>query len=153
MACVLCGTVHGNEVRPREQIETFVLQRYCEGPFAWPALRSSSGENILCCVHCLNHIRKRKAFRRKHMLPMDQYLLGLLSPGLMSRVDMRSRKRLRRVLAQRSNPYATSIGCAPLQAIMCAPDPVACWWDLNLRTKYFADSNTARIVRQAVCKP
>lgn len=150
MSCVLCGTLRSNEIRPRDQIEAFVLQRYCEGPWAWPALLGCQGPDVACCVHCLNHIRKRRGCRRKHMLPMDQYLLGLLDPGQMLRMDARSKKRIGRVLAQPTNPYAASTGCAPLQQLLRSPDPVRAWWELNLRTMFFRDCDTARAVRQAV---
>lgn len=151
MTCVLCGTQHGVEVRPRDQIVALVLQRYREGPFAWPVLMAHSGcTNVLCCVHCLNHIRKRKKSSAKHMLPLDQYMVGLLRPGLMCCMDMRSRKRLRKVLSQESNPYVASCCVAPLQALLGAKDPVRRWWELNLRTMFFGDGATARAVRQAV---
>jgi hypothetical protein len=151
MSCVLCGTQHGNEVRPREQIESLVAQRYREGPFVWPFLMSQTCTNVVCCVHCLNHIRKRKRSSAKHMLPLDQYMLGLLKPGLMCAMDMRSRKRLRKVVSQDGNPYVVGCCLAPLQALLGAKDPVRKWWELNLRTMYFSDGATARVVRQALC--
>lgn len=150
MPCVLCGTQHGVEVRPREQIVALVSLRYKEGPFVWPCLMSQAHTNVLCCMHCLNHIRKRKRSSAKHMLPMDQYMLGLLRPGLMCSMDMRSRKRLRNVVSQDGNPYVVGCCLAPLRALLGAKDPVRRWWELNLLTSFFSDGATARAVRQAV---
>ena len=146
MSCLLCGTQHGNEVRPRDQIEAFVAQRYVEGPFAWPAVFACVGTNVLCCVHCLNHIRKRKGLRHKQMLPLDQYLVGLVSPGLMFRMDARSRKRICKVIAEPSNPYAWP----PLRPLLDSSNPIHTWWQINLRTLFFQDGGTARAVRQTV---
>jgi len=150
MACVLCGTRWNNELRPRDQIQFLVAQRYVQGPFAWPSVMCPGAVNVACCMHCLNHIRKRKRSSAKHMLPLDQYMLGLLKPGLMCSMDMRSRKRLRSVVSQESNPYVVGCCVAPLGALLRAKDPVRRWWELNLRTSFFGDGATARAVRQAV---
>jgi len=149
--CLLCGSNKNLEWRSVEQVRSQVLERYVEGPFAWAALCEAKEKELLFCAHCLNHIRKRKRCSTKHMLPLDQYMLGLLKPGLMCTMDMRSRKRLRRVLSQESNHFVTSCCLAPLRALLGAEDPVRKWWELNLSTMYFGDGATARVVRQALC--
>jgi len=149
--CVLCGTQACLEWRSPLPVIQQVAERYRAGPFAWQ--RAKQAEQLpseqAFCVHCLNHIRKRKPNRTRHMLPMDQYLLGLLSPGLGVKVDLRSSKRLARVISQPCNPFR-QYGVAPLQELVDHPDPARRWWELNLRTLFFADHVTARIIRQCV---
>lgn len=152
MHCTLCGTSSNLEWRPTEQIRAQVVERYKEGPFAWKSLHGSKSLESQFCTHCLNHIRKRRRLKKKEMLPTDQYMLGLMSPGLGIQVDMRSRKRLRRVMSQASNPYRNT-GIEPLNIIMKSKTPVQTWWETNLCTPYFNDRVTARIVRREIKVP
>jgi len=150
--CLLCGTQWNVEWRPTDQVQSQVSERYKEGPFAWKNLQEATEPESPFCTHCLNHIRKRRRLKKKEMLPVDQYLLGLMSPGLMSKVDMRSLKRLRRVMGQVSNPFRY-LGICPLQTILESKTPVRTWWSINLCTSYFNDRVTARIVRQEIKVP
>lgn len=152
MPCLLCGTAYHNEWRSTEQIKLQVAERYTEGPFAWLALQDANSPDSQFCTHCLNHIRKRRGKKRKTMLPADQYLLGLISPGLSTQVDMRSRKRLRRVMAQPQNTFRT-LHIEPLNILMSSKSPVHTWWDLNLNTLYFRDRVTARLIRHEIKDP
>lgn len=148
MTCVLCGTRYGLEWRPVDLIRAQIAERYREGPFAWRALHGACDGQF--CVHCLNHLRKRKSSKRKAMLPADQYLLGLLSPGLSVQVDMRSKKRLDRVMMQSTNPYRWT-GVLPLTMVLeSSKEKVRTWWEINLQSEFFHDRATARLIRQKI---
>lgn len=145
-ACALCGRpAPDSRPTPRH----LVAVRYRPGPFAWPTAVQGPTE---CCDLCLNHIRKRRRPRPPHLrpyLPMDQFLLGLLCPGHVPRVDRRCERRLWAALAHGGNPYRRT-GAAPLEALLQAERPVAAWWDLNLRTLFFRHQGTAQAVRRAL---
>jgi hypothetical protein len=146
MTCILCGTRYGLEWRPVEVIREQVAARYREGPFAWKYLKDAS--DALFCMHCLNHMRKRRNISRKNMLPADHYLLGLLSPGLLEQLDTRSRKRLDRVMAELNNPFRYT-GLEPLR-LMMGSDHLHTWWDINLKCEFFHDRTTAKMIRQKI---
>lgn len=149
MLCVLCGSNERIEWRPTELIRAQVRERYKAGPFAWQNLCKHTSVDVTICVHCLNHIRKRRKFKTRQMLPMDQYLLGMLNPAVSTKIDMRSQKRLNRVLNQGCNPF-TCTGIHPLKLILESQCPVQTWWKLNLYTNFFNDGNTARLVRHNI---
>lgn len=147
MTCVLCGTNQNLELRTKDNFEVTLRQRYVEGPFAWVNFTKTKMSVLHVCVHCLNHVRKRRFSKKKHMLLMDQYLLGLMNPGMMNFIDMRSKKRLRRVLQETSNPYSQTF-CAPLALLLHSQHPIQTWWKINLKSMFFHDYMTARVVRQ-----
>lgn len=151
MACLLCGTAYGLEWRCVDQLRAQVTARYKEGPFAYRAMQQCCERDATFCVHCLNHLRKRKKnVRRRTMLPADQYLLGLLSPGLSVLVDNRSKKRLERVMTQPANPYRRT-ELWPLHIIMESKQGMTeRWWNVNLHSRFFSDRTTARIIRQKI---
>lgn len=151
MACLLCGTKFSLEWRVVEHMRSQIVARYKEGPFAYLALQQCEDRESTFCVHCLNHLRKRKKnVRRKSMLPADQYLLGLLKPGLSVLVDKRSKKRLERVMMQPTNPFRRT-ELLPLEIIMESKQgATARWWDVNLQSRFFGDRTTARIIRQKI---
>lgn len=80
---------------------------------------------------------------------MDQYLLGLINPGLISRIDERSRKRLKRVLLQPNNLY-NNTGIFPIQYITTSRNFTDTWWRLNLNSQFFSSSAIAKIMRNEV---
>lgn len=147
--CLLCGSNKNLEWRSVDQVRPQVLERYIEGPFAWAALCEAKEKELLFCAHCLNHIRKRKRSRRRRMLPMDLYMLGLLSPKFSGYVDLRSQKRLKKVLSVKSNPYLR-LGIAPLDVMVASDNKVCAWWELNLKTMYFPDCTAAKFVRSQI---
>lgn len=147
--CTLCGTHWNLEWRPSEQVFTQVSERYKEGPFAWAALRDTKELESPFCAHCLNHIRKRKRHGKGQMLPMDLFLLGFLNPQFCTKVDQRSYKRLARVITQPNNKF-TKLNIAPLEKLIHDKKWLQTWWEINLKTPFFWDRVTARMVRQGI---
>jgi hypothetical protein len=135
------------EVHSTARICRLVAARYKEGPFAWTSLFEHEGASLMCCSQCLNHIRKRRGFRRREMLPMDHFLLTLLNPGYLPRVDRRSARRLWNALGDHVTNRFRHTGIWPLECILSSDYPTQAWWQQNLSTPFFRDKHAARLVR------
>jgi hypothetical protein len=142
--CAMCGTQKC--VRRRtcvtEDLQERVRKTWLEGPFVYPSVMSISTEHCICCETCVRMTRQGK---RKTMMPMDQFLVWLMSPR--STIDMRLWRRMREALTGGPNPFGCVGNFAEAAA---AEDPVLAWWERNERTQFFRHKDTARAVRAAM---
>ena len=147
MTCVLCGTCFNLEIRNTDSVKCQVTKTYLPGPFAYRVVENLCGEQVNICSHCSNHIRKRKHLtKRKAMIPMDHYLLSLLNLEFCSKIDLRSKKRIKKVLLETTNNYRFT-SFAPLQLLILNPQKVQTWWNLNLNTSFYIGGKTSRLIR------
>jgi hypothetical protein len=144
--CALCGSMALVELRETEMLQKQIEALYIPGPFIFNCVLHCQSEIQLCCSHCLNHIRKRKNRKRKCMLPMDQYLLGLLHYKFMDSLDQRSIKRLQKNLKSNTTFYNLS-RYYPLHFMLNAKDVCRTWRTLNLSTNFFSHYAIAKHMR------
>lgn len=147
MACILCGTSRTLELRNTDCIKLSVSKTYSKGPFAYANVFNFTEQQCWICIHCLNHIRKRKMKNvKKKMLPMDHFLLSLLNLELASLMDLRSKKRMQQVLKEENNLYRNT-NILPLNLLIRDANPINRWWMLNLKTCFFVGGKTSRCIR------
>jgi hypothetical protein len=144
--CSICGTAYFLEHRSTLQLQAALYTKYKEGPFSWNYVMKLKTVKTYCCSHCLNHVRKRK---KQEMLPMDQYLLGMMSPTLSKNLDYRSKKRMEKVLNENHNMYK-HICVYPANTFLSSPCKVTAWWKYNLQTRFFDNEVNANLVRKYI---
>lgn len=149
MLCLLCGATSGRR-RTLEvaDVQARVRAHALPGPFAYPAALAHASEPRECavCLTCLRCIGKRRA---RSMLPMDQFLMWLLAPGIVN-MDMRLWKRMRHSLTSPGNHFGAMPRFRDLARHRSPAEAARAWWEANLCTRYFAHKATARIVRASM---
>ncbi len=143
---MLCGSKWNVELRETEMLQNQIKMLYLPGPFIYSQVLKITTDFQLCCSHCLNHIRKRKNKKRKHLLPMDQYLLGLLHVQYLNNLDKRSIKRLKRNLTSNQSFYNIT-QYAPLAYLLKASCINEEWMKINLNTNFFSHYAIAKQMR------
>ena len=125
-----------------EDLQERVRSTWLEGPFAYPSVMAINTPQCMCCETCARMTRQGK---RKTMMPMDQFLVWLMSPR--DSIDQRLWRRMRAALSDGPNAF----GCvAHFAEAASSPNPVLAWWERNLRTEFFRHKDTARAVRAAL---
>lgn len=96
-----------------------------------------------------NNFNRKQASRRQPT-PLDATLLQILVPGHMRQQDSRTRERMHAALTTPGNSYSRSFDSL-LSLLHCRQpkDMLRRWWDLNLKTEFFAHKSTARLMRKA----
>ena len=147
--CALCGwTFDASEsrrMRNTADLQMDVEAHWMPGPFIWPVVMGLQEPSCLTCLTCNSYLT-RNTKPPAVMLPMDQYMLWLVRPN--QEPDKRCSKRMRESLS-RENTYKYMVPSLADQVSEGA-DPVLVWHQRNLSTKYFADKQTARLVRNAL---
>ena len=152
--CVMCGWVFegtkGLRLRDTPELQALVRRQWSPGPFVYAGLMTLAEPVATCCAMCL---KKRKGLAgngTKSMMPMDEYLLSLMSPG--RAIDHRRQKRMHRALVREvngtRNPFLTIPWIREIAS--SSSTRVEAWWGRNLRTKFFRHKATARAVRMLV---
>lgn len=144
--CALCGSVApGRRSMQRVvDLKVKVASGWLQGPFAYHSFMGSQEESCTCCSTCLRTSKKGK---KKKMLPMDQFLIWLLTPKYT--MDQRLWRRMKDALTTEGedgskNSFA-SLG--HFYTLANAKNPARAWWERSLKTNFFWSKETARIVR------
>lgn len=132
-------------VRDTVELQMDVSAHWKPGPFIWPIVMTLQEPSCLTCLTCNSYLTRNNK-PPAVMLPMDQYMLWLVRPN--QEPDKRCSNRMRDAL-NRNNNYRFMIP-GLIDQVKEGADPVLVWHKRNLSTKYFADKQTARLVRNVL---
>lgn len=145
--CVLCGSCSDLSPHPAAFITDLVRQKYVRGPVVYPIIMEWDKEQVMpICRLCFHQLRRTSCGKTRRLLPMDATLLQTIVPGQSQQQDSRTRDRMCAALLVPGNSYSRSFEV--IQTLLPMEESLKRWWELNLKTEFFAHKGTARVMRK-----